>query len=410
MKMAITRNFRTTLTAMLILASAITLTSTTTAAPAANAIEREKIFTKVPYLQSPGPDRMTICWETDRNTPGTLFLGKNGKYERSIGPITPERIDVFLGSDRYLYTARLTDLTPGTQYQYRVQIGTSPSPLYTFKTFDPANPSVSFIMYGDSRTGHENHTRLASRFLAHDPAFILHSGDLVSSDSFRNWGKQYFNPMAPVIPRVPVLPSIGNHEGSASNYLKYFHLPQPERYYHIESGPVFVLTLDADKTSKHDDQYAYASRALANSDAPWKIVLLHEPMFNVGGHRHTWDGKEAYLPLFRKHKVDIVVAGHSHIYERFHPLVSRDDPSSWAIQHITSGGGGAPLHDPAENHPMLAKTAKEYHFITAAATPNTLTARTINIDGQTIDTFTLRKQNGQQNIPLAKTRYEEETG
>ena len=71
-------------------------------------------------------------------------------------------------------------------------------------------------------------------------------------------------------------------------------------------------------------------------------MILHYPVFNIGGHNTGW-GHAAYLPLFHAAKVDLVMAGHSHIYERFRPIASKSGTESWPITHITTGGGGAPL-------------------------------------------------------------------
>jgi hypothetical protein len=107
-------------------------------------------------------------------------------------------------------------------------------------------------------------------------------------------------------------------------------------------------------------------------------------------------------------QVDVVFAGHSHLYERFRPLAPKGQPEAWAIQHITTGGGGASLSASVPD-PSLASTAKAYHFIVATANRDQLDARCIDIDGRQIDTFTLRKENGRQSADyLAQVWFEED--
>ncbi|MBI5380578.1 MAG: metallophosphoesterase family protein [Opitutae bacterium] len=355
---------------------------------------RSAPLTKGPYLQAPGKETMTICWETQVEDTGSVRYGCAAAADVTLGPIKPTRVtdpkQVY-----YVYEAVLTGLKPGTRYHYEVQCGAERSGERPFTTFDPAGREVTFILYGDTRSGPERHQKLAEQFPALNPAFILHSGDLVGRGSrYELWAKELFVPLAHVLDRIPMLPSLGNHEDDGLNYAAYFHLPEPERFYSFDAGPVHVLVLDYTRKLATDEQFRFAQEDLARSRAPWKIVLLHHPMFNLGGHATFW-GHDVYLPLFRQHRVDIVAAGHSHLYERFRPLVPRADPQAWAIQHITTGGGGAPLSKPVAD-PALASHAAVFHYLLMHATPDTMTARTIDIDGKEIDRFALHKTDGRQ--------------
>jgi acid phosphatase len=346
---------------------------------------------------------MTICWETTNGAPGVVLFGKGSALDRQAGPIQPMRVDIPADATNktasspgafFVYEAVLTGLLPGATYQYAIQCGGQRGGQHSFTTLDPAKPDVTFIVYGDSRSGPDVHQKLAEQFPAYKPSFILHSGDLVSKgEKYSLWGRQFFFPLARVIDHIPMLPSIGNHEGNGANYLAYFHLPPPERYYSFDAGPVHVLVLDDHKTSDQDEQFAFAKKDLSASRAPWKVVLLHAPMFNLGGHKSFWKGNSCYLPLFRSNQVDVVFAGHSHIYERFRPLVPRAEPGAWPIQHITSGGGGAPLYETV-THPALLAVAKKYHFLVIHATAEKFAARVIDVDGQEFDRFTIGKRNG----------------
>jgi hypothetical protein len=205
-----------------------------------------------------------------------------------------------------------------------------------------------------------------------------------------------------------MLPSIGNHEQDGVNYLAYFHLPGSNRFfYSCDIGPVHVLTLDYRSAKATDEQFEFVAADLRASKARWKIVLLHYPMFNLGGHGALW-GHESYLPLFRETRVDLVLAGHSHVYERFRPLRPKDESGGWAIQHITTGGGGAPLNDIVPD-PSLVATFKKHHFVVFTATAERMDARCIDIEGQEIDAFTMKKDRaGRQSADFLANVYGEE--
>jgi len=153
-----------------------------------------------------------------------------------------------------------------------------------------------------------------------------------------------------------------------------------------------VLALDYHFESTQSEQFEFARRDLISARAPWKVVFVHYPVFNIGGHATGW-GHTNYLPLFRQAKVDLVIAGHSHLYERFRPVVPDGDRTQWPITCITTGGGGANLH-PSFDHPALLARETTNHYILFEAGRDKLQAKALRVDGSLIDRFTLRKSHG----------------
>ncbi len=393
----------------------------------ASAQDVARTFRKGPYLQSPGTDTMTIMWESPTNRPGVVHYGRKGKLDEecrverpreligvssyTVTNVTADRqaqvAQIFVTNRVFLYEITLAHLQPKSVYTYSAEtdgVRTSPR---KFRTFGPQQTKVTFIAYGDSRTNPNIHERLASNFERHSPDFILHTGDLAADGRRYNlWSREFFGPLAQVIDEVPILPSIGNHEQDASNYLHYVHLPGNERWYSYDVGPVHLLALDFHFESATDDQFAFARQDLLAAKAPWKIVFLHYPVFNIGGHGTGW-GHAAYLPLFHEAKVDMVMAGHSHIYERFRPVASRGRVEDWPITHITTGGGGAPLYA-SYAHPALSAQATTNHFVLIEATPTKLTGRTYTTNNTLLDKFELKKRLGQPRADYLSATYPEE--
>lgn len=72
---------------------------------------------------------------------------------------------------------------------------------------------------------------------------------------------------------------------------------------------------------KYTPQYAWLEKELPKvnrAETPWLIVLLHSPWYNSNGY-HYMEGESmrvAFESWFVQHKVDLVVAGHVHSYER----------------------------------------------------------------------------------------------
>lgn len=89
--------------------------------------------------------------------------------------------------------------------------------------------------------------------------------------------------------------------------------------------------------------------------------------------------RDAWVPLFEKHQVDLVINGHNHVYERTDailknavqrkvPIGERTDPTRDGIVYVTAGGAGKALYDfPApdtyEGHVDDRESVNTYHVV-----------------------------------------------
>ena len=395
--------------------------------------DQPSLFAKGPYLQGVGQDTVTVVWESASNFPAKVRFGLQPKLDQSVDAPKPRKLEgvspvsvtaalvaraagalqsktnttVYRTNTFYVYETTLSGLQPGASYSYAVSVAGIQSSPRQFRTFSSNPDRVRFLVYGDSRSNPRRHETLAKRFRAQAPDFILHTGDLVANGkNYSLWEKEFFKPLSGVLDEVPFFPTIGNHEADATNYLAYFHLPGAERWYSFDLGPVHVLVLDYHFEQASSEQFRFASQDLRRSRAPWKIVVLHYPVFNLGGHATTW-GHQSYLPLFHETKVDLVLAGHSHIYERFRPVAPRARANAWPITCITTGGGGASLY-PSFDHPALVVRSTAHHFVVFDATADTLKGRASLAGGEILDRFELKKINGQLAADYLAQVYPEE--
>ena len=378
-----------------------------------------RAFLKAPYLQSPGANTMTIMWESPTNKPGIVHYGLRGQPNLELQLDAPRELIVMspsAGGDEaagaitntvFLYEMTLTNLEANAVYTYSAETDGVRTPFKRFKTFGAHPDKVTFIAYGDTRSNPKLHAAIAANFKQYSPDFILHTGDLVGAGKrYDLWSKEFFEPLADVIDEVPILPAIGNHEQDGINYLHYLHLPGKETaWYSYDVGPLHVLALDYRYEKATDEQFAFARRDLLTNKSPWKIVMLHFPVFNLGGHGTRW-GHDVYLPLFHQAHVDLVIAGHSHIYERFHPIAPTTGSDTWPIMHITTGGGGAPLYT-SFAHPALAAQVATNHFLVIEATPTRLGGRALTTNNAVIDRFELNKDGGRPTANYLRKVYSE---
>ena len=75
-------------------------------------------------------------------------------------------------------------------------------------------------------------------------------------------------------------------------------------------------------------------------------------------------------------------------------MASGTETGSWPIEHITTGGGGAPLYL-AYPHPALVAEAMTNHFVVFEATARKLIGRTYTTNDVLLDKFELTKREGQ---------------
>jgi len=341
-------------------------------------------FATKPYVQNPGQDRMTVMWSSRQPCSFSVRYGKGEKPAEKIDVEPRDVADI----PEFLYRADLTGLEPGTEYRYTVSSSRSRA-AGSFRTVPKGEGPFTFIAYGDSRTQAEIHRAIASRFLEHKPAFILHTGDIVTSGPFEQWQPEFFGPLEEVMRGVPLWPARGNHDGW-SVYRQVFAFPGGQSHYSFDYSNAHFVALDM-RLSK--EVLEWLDRDLAAAKATWKFVFYHYPTFDVGAHRSAW-GRGSLLPILRKHRVDFSFAGHSHGYQRFKPMFREGENEKHPITFIVTAGGGAPLHR-VEFDVHTAASHHRYHYTVFHVDGDTLSMKALARDGEELDLLTLTKKNGQ---------------
>jgi acid phosphatase type 7 len=366
---------------------------------------RESGFVVAPYLQNPGRTEMTVLWTAPQTDRMELRYGQGDALDRRVtavpartsnGPAAQPLISVVatpaLPGSNCLYKARLTGLTPGTRYRYQVATGTGKAG-GEFRTFPDGREPFTFAAYGDTRTGIAAHRQVALAMAAQHPDFILHTGDLTDGGAGPLYLSQFFAPLAGVIDHIPLCPERGNHEGDGVAYKAFFPLPGSSRWYSFDCANAHFVGLDSTAgKSNAPEMLEWLDRDLAASKAEWKIVFCHHPSYDAGRHHTEW-GRDSFVPVFRRHKVDLVIAGHSHGYQRTVPLCTPGENEDAPITYLVAAGGGAPL-SAIDNSPVLAASARQYHFVLIRIEGETLSGRAIGTDGALLDSFKIAKPGG----------------
>jgi hypothetical protein len=93
---------------------------------------------------------------------------------------------------------------------------------------------------------------------------------------------------------------------------------------------------------------------------------------------------DAHIPeLLAAHKVDLLLSGHDHIYER--------GAGYGGTKYLISGGGGAPLYRIAETVRTTRKAEAAYHFVEVTTSGDALRIVARRLDGTLIDRCGFRR-------------------
>ena len=356
-------------------------------------------YRKGPYLIYPDKNtEMSVLWQTHETVDCRIQWGQT--------------LDVLIGDssvseygDDHQYKVIIKNLLPAVHYVYRVVADgdTAGGNFYTGK--ENADNHITFYAYGDTRTYPEDHDAVAAQILKNVEAtpggqtFIISNGDLVGRTPEENdewepneekWDTQFFDPqyknIVHMIATLPYMASMGNYESAEEGELfrKYFPytIYETERfYYSFDNGPVHFTIVDQyTDYSVGSEQYNWIKNDLESSTKKWKIFLLHAPGWSGGGsHGNDHDVQEILQPLAVENGVQFFFAGHNHYYAR--AVVN-------GVVHITTGGGGAPLYDPASPpFPKIVKLDKSHHFCKIEINDDELVFSAIRKDGSLIEQF-----------------------
>ncbi|XP_030449227.1 probable inactive purple acid phosphatase 27 [Syzygium oleosum] len=350
----------------------------------------------------------------------------------------------------YIHSAVMTGLQPSTSYSHKYGSDSAGwSEQVQFRT-PPAGGSneLKFLAFGDMGKAPlddsvEHYIQPGSVSVAKavlddvgsgNVDAIFHIGDISYATGFLVEWDFFLHLISPFASRVSYMTAIGNHErdyvDSGSVYITpdsggecgiayetYFPMPTPAKdkpWYSIEQASVHFTVISTEHDwSENSEQYQWMKGDMASvnrSKTPWLVFMGHRPLYTSGtGLGADQRFLDAVEPLLLDNKVDIVLVGHVHNYERTCSVyqnqckampkkdqngVDTYDHSNYsAPMQVVIGMAGFTL-DKFEDKPSDWSLIRisEFGYFRGHATPEELRLEYVNADTRKVqDTFRITR-------------------
>ena len=406
---------------------------------------------RAPYIQMLTSDSVIVRWLTEENQLGILRFGEDSSH---MGTIELETSPV------KNHSLKLSNLKPATKYYY--QTGEI-SRYYDFDVkkhwfYTPAEEIVATRVWvlGDSGVVGETVNQVRDSALSWMKQNPLDSdrpdkkkplidvwlalGDIAyRSGTNDQYQSALFDTFAGLVANTSLWPVYGNHDERRWTYFRIFDLPEnaeaggiasgTENYYSIDHSNIHFVMLDSQASGRSatGEMAEWLKKDLAQNNKTWLVVAFHHPPYTKGSHNsddagdsrgRMRDMRENILPILEKSGVDLVLSGHSHMYERSYLLnCAYGQSTDFSTANIVSegvnnqhrqyikpmlpapnqgavymvAGSSSKVDYGPLNHPVHPVGLLEAGSVVIDVNDNKLVARFINNQGQVKDEFSIEK-------------------
>ncbi len=264
-------------------------------------------------------------------------------------------------------------LTAGTEYEYFVGTEGALSTTYRFTTASAPGEDFTFIYFGDAQNElTAKWTPVVKAAYDRFPEAIgtVNAGDLVNRSGNDSEWTEWFGAMDSYSQTTNVIAAPGNHEYSGDAFLKnwksnfeyplngpvgtaasgtsqaaiqeaayrsHMQTALGETAYFTDYQGVRFISLNATINESLitpanlpscligcpdpaklwlDMQAEWLDEVLTSNPNKWSAVVFHQPVFSTAEGRDEVDIREAWLPVFQRNDIDLVLMGHDHTYAR----------------------------------------------------------------------------------------------
>jgi len=453
-------------------------------------------FVVKPYLQigrNPSPTSLSLMWHTADEAASWLVqlrLSPTSPW-LTAEPAKSTRISVAGVAPRLILNSTLAQLEPGKKFEYRLL--KDGNLVFQSEAIAPKTPAQAyrFVAFADVGAGTLGQKQMAERAWIAKPDLVVVPGDIVYEYGLIKEYDKNFWPIynaetataegVPLMRSVPMFTVPGNHDidnrdiNRFPDGLAYFYFwNQPLNGPNGPEGGPIVPRLLANETNRRQfveaagDAYPrmanysfdygnthwtvldsnpyvdwtnkelqdWVAKDLAQSkNATWHIVTFHHPGFNSSNEHLEQQHMRLLAPVFEAGKVDMVLNGHLHNYQRSYPMTFKSSKGRngtllvggkdntvirgrvvngrWTLDkkfdgitntrpegviYVVTGAGGKELYDvdqhdaPDSWQPFTKRFVSNVHSLTIVdVDQQTLKVKQVTADGKELDAFTISK-------------------
>ncbi|MBT6843605.1 MAG: hypothetical protein HOA17_07410, partial [Candidatus Melainabacteria bacterium] len=315
---------------------------------------------------------------------------------------------------------------------------------YTWVLGDPGTNGTKKYNYSDKKS------QLKVRDAFYDyhadqklptPNLILTLGDnAYPYASDEDLQRAIFEPYQEILSYVPLFPVFGNHDAGYNkkhktytarsypvphgSYFDTFSLPETGKaYYSFDHAKVHFIVLDSydsywedlkadrsnlgkawtSKSTAQNSMLEWLKQDLAKNQSDWTIVAYHHPAYATNDddiNEGVWQDwmKTNVVPLLEKHKVDLVLNGHVHNYQRSYQLANfkvvsknKDKYQKGLGTIYTILGSSGQSYKEAHTSKLTYQAFAKEGSILLKLKPKELDLKFISIEGKVLDKFKIVK-------------------
>lgn len=285
-----------------------------------------------------GSSSRGFSWYTYENGASDLQIVKTSDFDGTFANAVSYSGTTDKYRDQYIHKVYVDNLEAGTSYTYRV--GDAAKDLWGATctvTTDDSDDKFSFITIADVQASSDENFAHAALTLkgaleiAPEASFVANLGDYVNDNTNDEWD-WYFKNFAFANNNYTQVPVAGNHDGNITNkfntncFKNIFALDESDNqslegvYYSFDYGNTHIAVLNTnDMYPMTQAQRNWLINDMKQSDATWKIIMMHRSLYSAGKNINKPDTvimRNVLLPIIDELDIDMVYAGHDHMYLR----------------------------------------------------------------------------------------------
>jgi 3',5'-cyclic AMP phosphodiesterase CpdA len=433
--------------------------------------------TRGPYLQVNTHESIVVRWRTDIPTSSKV------NYGTALGQLNNEVFSENLVTE---HIVKIEGLTPQTKYYYTIgsenEVLDGPGEKIFFRTAPLPGTELPIRVWaiGDFGKGNQGQKDVRDSYLdyvgdGNTDVWIWLGDNAYNDGTQQEYQNKVFDSTFSymnLFKYMPFWPCPGNHDYNSvcgipclqnpvshfGPYYDIFTMPtQGEAggapsgrpaYYSFDYGNVHFMSLNSELGSplansdwigaysssgwNNSPMRAWIEQDLQQNTKPWVVAYWHQLPFSRGSHNSD-DVWEIYMaamrtnvvPLLESYGVDLIVCGHSHVYERsylmngfygnsssFNPEVhlvngksgkedlneeyikyTQGDNSNKGTVYVVSGNAGSSTSNPELNHPIMYAGEGGFGSFIMEFDGNRMDGKYLRSDGTIGDYFTMIKKN-----------------